>query len=185
MKFIYLPVAGIDVQDLGTIKKCSVLTYGSDGHTYSNFINEKTLNTALNKFKKQYKTDSLNDVMIAGFQYLKKVNKAGKKYSYRVFGRIHFFKTSDIGLYCRSSKEQEIFNKLDEIKKAHSDINYWIPTEDDIVGAIISKAGESKKLLLFFKSSKVMPVYMDMSLYTPILIKNAEELNYNSLSAVF
>lgn len=74
---------------------------------------------------------------------------------------------------------------LDEIKKAHSDINYWIPTEDDIVGAIISKAGESKKLLLFFKSSKVMPVYMDMSLYTPILIKNAEELNYNSLSAVF
>lgn len=30
-----------------------------------------------------------------------------------------------------------------------------------------------------------MPVYMDMSLYTPILIKNAEELNYNSLSAVF
>lgn len=185
VKFIYLPVAGIDVQDLGTIKKCSVLTYGSDGHTYSNFINEKTLNTALNKFKKQYKTDSLNDVMIAGFQYLKKVNKAGKKYSYRVFGRIHFFKTSDIGLYCRSSKEQEIFNKLDEIKKAHSDINYWIPTEDDIVGAIISKAGESKKLLLFFKSSKVMPVYMDMSLYTPILIKNAEELNYKSLSAVF
>lgn len=54
------------------------MTYGSDGHTYSNFINEKTLNTALNKFKKQYKTDSLNDVMIAGFQYLKKLIKLEK-----------------------------------------------------------------------------------------------------------
>ena len=86
---------------------------------------------------------------------------------------------------CGCRPDENLFYRISEDGKIYPDINYWIPTEDDIVGAIISKAGESKKLLLFFKSSKVMPVYMDMSLYTPILIKNAEELNYNSLSAVF
>lgn len=181
VKFIYLPVKDIDIQNIGTIKKCSIQTIGVDGHIYSNFVNEKTLETALNKFNERYKTTLMDNVFVAGFQYLKKVNKPNKRYSYRILGRIHFFKVSDIGLYCRSNNEQIFFNTIEDIKHIHPDIKYWVPAEDENVVAIISKKNEVKKLMIFFHSSKDIPVYYNSNMYIPVIIDNAEELTYDML----
>lgn len=97
---------------------------------------------ALKKFDKQYGIEPNEHTVMAGFQYLKK-NKANS--AYKVMGRVHLFQVSDIGLYCRTMTECNVFNELHRIVKEDDNIRFWIPPEDENVGAIIGIKGKEKK----------------------------------------
>jgi hypothetical protein len=169
VRFLYLPFVCAEVTEIGEIKKCSIHTKGPDGKIYRNFIYFKTLEKALMEYRKAYGKEPDQETMIAGFQYL----KTGKnKTKYRVLGRIHLFDISNIGLYCRSNTERDAFNTLNNICKEDPDIKYWIPADDETIGAIISVKGKQKKLLIVFKSKKTGRVSFDSSCYVPFLVED-------------
>ena len=135
------------------------------------------------KFSKKYGTNPQNadNLMIAGFQYLKKTKSGSTKKSYRVLGRIHLFLCSDSGIYCRTNTEQEVFNALDLIKNEHPDFKYWIPTEDDSVGAIISIGDAVKKIMVIFRGKKSFPVDFERNIFVPVVADNPGIFNYDYL----
>ena len=70
----------------------------------------------------------------------------------RIIGRLHIFQVSDGGVYSRTLAELEAYNMLEKIVKANPDIWYVIPPEDPCVAAIVSVEGQSKSLILAFRS---------------------------------
>lgn len=181
VRFFYLPLADILVDKNSGYKKCYIKTVSPEGKIFSNFIFEKTLDTALKKFQKQYDMMPNQETMVAGFQYLKKVSNNGKKSSYRVFGRIHLFLTSEIGIYCKNVKEKNVFDKLTQIRNEHPDFKFWIPPEDNNIGCIINIKGKDKKILLLFKRKKTVPFVYDSSIYVPYVVDNYLSITYEQL----
>lgn len=183
VRFFYLPVKEICIDDSAGYNRCSIKTVFPDGKTYSNFIYEKTLANEIKKFSKKYgiNPQNVDNLMIAGFQYLKKTKSGSTKKSYRVLGRIHLFLCSDSGIYCRTNTEQEIFNALDLIKNEHPDFKYWIPTEDDSVEAIISIGDAVKKIMVIFRGKKSFPVDFERNIFVPVVADNPGIFNYDYL----
>lgn len=173
VRFIYLPFVDAINQTKKGITRCYVKTQGPDGKEYSNFIFPETLQKELDKFKKSYGIDPNSNTMIAGFQYLKRSRKSPV---YRVLGRIHIFQVSNVGVYCRSLTEVDTFNSLYNIANEDRKIKFWIPPEDEDVGAIIQIERYKKKILLLFKSRKKKHIEVDTNLYEPFVVEEGVPL---------
>lgn len=178
-KFIYLPFAGVQYKEENGTKRCYIRTKTPDGKAFNNFIFPNTLTKALKEFGKNYGIDPDDNTMVAGFQYLKKNKNGGQ---YKVIGRLHLFQVSDVGIYCRSMIEQKTYNVLDDIVKKNDKITYWIPPEDDNVGAIVEVKGKKKKVLIIFRNNKDERFAYDKTMYTPFVVDGnssiSEELLY-------
>lgn len=169
-RFVYLPFAGVLNKEENGIKRCYLQTKNSDGKVYNNFVFPDTMAKAYREFIKAYGIEPNEHTMIAGFQYLKK-NRSGR--TYKVMGRVHLFQTTDIGLYCRSIKEVEAFNALQSLMERERDIKYWIPPEDENLGAIVEVKGAKRKILLLFRNKKDERISYDKSMYVPFVVDSA------------
>lgn len=172
VRFFYLPFAGSYMQEIKGYKKCYVQTLGIDGKIYNNFTYPEVLEDAIRRYSEQYAAEPNSDTMVAGFQYLKK-SRSG---SYRVMGRIHLFETSDMGLYCNNSIEQDAFNMLHNITKDSKDIKFWITPEDASIGAFIEIKGCDKKIILIFREDKTQRIAFDPTLYVPLVVEDGNLL---------
>lgn len=148
VKFIYTSYAGIKKKEYSTF----IETKSNDGRIFRSLTYPDIAEKAVNDFIKQYGIEPNQDTMIAAFQYLKKNKTTGEPY--RVLGRVHLFLISNIGIYCRTLTEYNAFNSLYRICSNNHNIRFWIPPEDDSIGAIIEIKGYNKKILLTFKSKK-------------------------------
>ena len=180
-RFIYLPFAGIQQKEENGTKKCYLLTKARDGKAYNNFVFPDILRKAAQDFTKRYGVRPDEHTMVAGFQYLKKT-KTG--HTYKVLGRVHFFQTSDIGIYCRSLTEMKAFNALQTIIEENKDIRYWIPPEDPSVGGIVEIKGKKKKILLLFRTGKDEPVTYDSSMYVPYVVESGCNITADMLTSL-
>lgn len=149
VRFVYLNYADTYEQTENGYTKCYIDTIGADGKTYRNLVHPAALRKAVKAFVKAYGIEPDRNTMIAGFQYVKK-SRAG--YTYRIIGRLHIFQVSDSGVYSRTLAELEAYNILEKIVKVNPDIWYVIPPEDPCVAAIVSVEGQSKSLILAFRS---------------------------------
>lgn len=167
VRFVYLPFeAAIEKTDNG-YSRCYLQTKGPDGKTYNNYVFPDTMQKVMKQFEKQYGGIQPNEnTVMAGFQYLKKTKGNN---TYKVMGRVHIFQVSDIGLYCRSMTEYNVFNDLHRIVNEDDNINFWIPPEDESIGGIIEIKGKNKKILLIFKGKKSETVSYDSSIYIPLV----------------
>lgn len=178
VRFVYLPYEGaVENTDKG-YTRCYLQTKAEGGKIFNNFIFPETMEKALKKFDKQYGIEPNEHTVMAGFQYLKK-NKANS--AYKVMGRVHLFQVSDIGLYCRTMTECNVFNELHRIVKEDDNIRFWIPPEDENVGAIIGIKGKEKKILLIFKGKKSERVSYDPEIYVPLVVDNATVISKEML----
>lgn len=166
-KFVYFPFAGVQQTEENGFKRCYLKTRSSDGKVYSSFVFPETVEKAYKKFIKTYGIDPNENTMLAGFQYLKR-NNAGR--SYKVMGRVHLFQISDLGVYCRSITEVETFNRLQAIVEKNSAVKYWIPPDDESIGAIVEIKGKRKKILILFRNKKDERVAYDKSMYEPLVV---------------
>lgn len=180
-RFIYLPFAGVERSIQNGFERCYVNTKAPDGKVYSNFIFPDILDKEIQKYIKTYGMDPDEHTMLAGFQYLKR-NLSGK--SYKVMGRIHLFRTSDIGLYCRNTSEINAFNQLQRISEENKSIKYWIPPEDENIGAIVQIGENSKKILLLFRSKKDEHIVYDKTMYVPFVIDGSVPITASNLMSL-
>lgn len=97
-------------------------------------------------------------------------------FKYRLLGRIHLFQISNIGIYCRSLIEKETYDVLSQIVEEREDVRFWIPADDESIGAIIDVAGKSKKILLLFRNKNDERVIFDENMYDPLVIGLNEPL---------
>lgn len=177
VRFFYLPVTEINIEELGTVKRCYVKTV-VDGKEYSNFVYPDILEKAIKDYEKRYGETPGQNSMIAGFQYLK---KGKNKKPYRVLGRIHFFQTSNTGIYCRNTSEQSIYNRLYEIAAAHPEISFWIPPDDSTISAVVNIADYKKKILILFRPKKDTFITYDLSQYVSFIADNEYALTIENL----
>lgn len=177
-KFIYLPYAGVKYKEENGMKRSYLQTKGPDGKVYNNFIFPETMAKALKEFAKNYGIEPNDNTMVAGFQYLKK-SKAGG--SYKVIGRLNIFQVSDVGIYCRNMTEQNAYNSLEKIAKENNSIKYWIPPEDDSVGAIVEVKGKKKKILIIFRHKKDERLAYDKTMYVPLVADHNTQINETRL----
>lgn len=184
VRFFYLPFVEATENTVNGITKCYIKTQAPDGKVYSNFIFPKTLEKALKEYMKTYGVEPDQDTMVAGFQYIKKNNKSRGSKGYRVLGRIHLFQACDIGIYCRSLIEKDCFNQLQKITATDSDIRFWIPPEDEEVGAIVEIKGITKKILLLFRKKKNERVVFDSSRYVPYVVEENTMLSSEKLHMI-
>jgi len=173
VRFIYIPFSGLVKNDANGLTKCYFSTSGEDGKVYNNFIFPETAEKAINKFKKLYGIEPNEDTMLAGFQYYKKTRSGVK---YRVLGRVHLFQISNVGIYCRSLIEKETYDILSQIARERNDMKFWIPADDESIGAIIDVAVKSKKILLLFRNKSDECVNFDENIYEPLVIGASEPL---------
>lgn len=173
VRFIYLPFAGAIVKKEKGLKKCYFSTVGAEGKTYNHFIFPEAMERAIKDFANTYGIEPNEDTMMAGFQYYKK-SRAG--FNYKVLGRIHLFQVSNIGIYSRSLVEIDTFNLLNNVVASDSNIKFWIPEDDESVGAIIQVKGKTKKLLLLFRTQQNERITYNNTMYEPIVIGEEEPL---------
>ena len=150
---------------------------GADGKIFNNFTFPEIAEKAVTKFRKQYGIEPDSNTVLAGFQYIRnsavpRKNKSNNNI-YRVLGRIHLFQISDVGVYCRSITELNTFNALHRIAKSNKAIKFWIPPEDESVGAIIEIDGYRKKILLLFRSKSSEKLSYNPDLYVPFVVDSS------------
>lgn len=176
-RFIYYPFRGIrEVTKNGSIA-CYIETEGMDGKIYTNFVSPTVLQKAAKKFVKTYGIEPDENTMVAGFQYL--IKKKGKVY--RTLGRIVFFQASKKGVFCRTMTELRAINELHSICENNQNIRFWIPPEDEKVGAIVEIKGIAKKILILFRSGFDEYISYNKSQYVPLAVGRRTELNENVL----
>lgn len=176
-RFIYYPFRGLrEVTKNGSIT-CYIETEGMDGKIYTNFVSPTVLQKAAKKFVKTYGIEPDENTMVAGFQYL--IKKRGK--AYRTLGRIVFFQVSQKGVFCRTMTELRAINELHSICENNQNIRFWIPPEDEKVGAIVEIKGVAKKILILFRSGFDEYISYDKSQYIPLVVGRKTELTEDSL----
>ena len=177
VRFIYTPFAGIYQSKDQNFLRCYMQTLGIDGKVFKNFTFPEIAKRAMAKFRKQYGTEPDANTFLAGFQYIKNNPASGKNELnssvYRVLGRVHLFQVSDAGIYCRSITELNTFNALHKITNSNHAIKFWIPPEDESVGAIIEIDGCRKKILLLFRSGNNNALSYNPDLYVPFVVDNS------------
>ncbi len=166
-RFVYLPFVGFLLKKENGFERCYLQTRAPDGEVYNNYLFPDIMKKAVKEFIKTYGIEPNEYTMVAGFQYLKR-NKGGR--NYKVMGRVHLFQVSDLGIYCRSMIEVETFNCLQKISKNNKDIRYWIPPEDESIGAIIEIIGRKKKILILFRNKKDECITYDRTMYEPLVV---------------
>lgn len=181
VRFIYIPFSGIVKNEANGLTKCYFSTSGGDEKVYNNFIFPETAEKAINKFMKLYGIEPNEDTMLAGFQYYKKTRSGIK---YRVLGRVHLFQISNVGIYCRSLFEKEIYDILSQIVLERNNIKFWIPADDEGIGAIIDVAGKSKKILLLFRNKSDERVVFDENMYEPLVVGASDPLTKERLNEI-
>ena len=177
VRFIYTSFAGIHQNKDQNFSRCYMQTLGIDGKIFKNFTFPEIAERAMMKFRKQYGTEPDANTFLSGFQYIKNNAASGKNKSnsnvYRVLGRVHLFQVSDAGIYCRSMTELNTFNALHRITSSNNAIKFWIPPEDESVGAIIEIDGCRKKILLLFRSGNSNALSYNPDLYVPFVVDNS------------
>lgn len=173
VRFIYIPFSGVVKNDANGLTKCYFSTSGEDGKVYNNFIFPETAEKAINKFKKLYGIEPNEETMLAGFQYYKKTRSGVK---YRVLGRVHLFQISNVGIYCRSLIEKETYDILSQIARERNDMKFWIPADDESIGAIINIADKTKKIILLFRNKSDERVIFDENVYVPLVVGTSDPL---------
>ncbi|MDE6913706.1 MAG: hypothetical protein K2P35_08435 [Lachnospiraceae bacterium] len=171
VRFMYVPFAGIYQSKDQNFSRTYMQTIGADKKVFKNFTFPEIAEKAVTKFRKQYGIEPDANTVLAGFQYIKK-NKSNNN-TYRVLGRIHLFQVSDVGVYCRSITELNVFNALHRITKKNSVVKFWIPPEDVSVGAIIEIDGYHKKILLLFRSKSSEKISYNPDLYVPLVVDSS------------
>ena len=151
VRFIYLNYSDTYEQSENGFTKCYIDTVDAAGKVYKNLVHPDALRKAVKAFVKAYGIEPDSNTMVAGFQYVKR-SRSG--YTYRIIGRLHFFQTSDIGVYCRTLDEMKTYNMLQRITGSNSDIWYIIPPEDPNVAAVVSVEGFNKSLILAFRTRR-------------------------------
>lgn len=174
VRFMYVPFAGIFRNNDQNYSRVYIRTMGADGKIFNNFTFPEIAEKAVTKFKKHYGIEPDSNTVLAGFQYIKK-NKSNNNI-YRVLGRIHLFQVSDVGVYCRSITELNTFNALHRITKSNKAIKFWIPPEDESVGAIIEIEGYRKKILLLFRSKSSEKLSYNPDLYVPFVVDSSRPI---------
>ena len=94
------------------------------------------------------------------------------------------FQVSDIGVYCRSITELNTFNALHRITKMNNAVRFWIPPEDESVGAIIEIDGHRKKILLLFHSKSSEKLSYNPDLYVPCVVDSSVPITEKNLYAL-
>lgn len=182
VRFMYVPFAGICQSRDQDFSKFYMQTISADGKMFKNFTFPKIAEKAIEKFRKQYGTEPDSNTFLAGFQYIKK-NKSNNN-TYRVLGRVHLFQVSDIGVYCRSITELNTFNALHRITKSNNVVKFWIPPEDESVGAIIEIDGHRKKILLLFRSKSSEKLSYNPDLYVSFVVDSSVPIIEKELYAL-
>lgn len=171
VRFLYLPFIEASNSTSNGTSKCYIKTLAPNGKVFSNFTFPKIMEKALKKYRKMYGCDPDQNTMIAGFQYFKRSRRRGGS-GYRILGRIHLFQVSNNGIYCRSLIEMNCFNQLEEIISLNSDIRFWIPPEEENIGAIVEVKGFKKKVLLLFRNAKDERIEFDPMEYVPYVVED-------------
>ncbi len=188
VRFMYVPFAGICQSRNQDFSKFYMQTISADGKMFKNFTFPEIAENAVKKFRKQYGTDPDSNTFLAGFQYIRNCTVPWKNKSnnntYRVLGRMHLFQVSDIGVYCRSITELNTFNALHRITKMNNAIKFWIPPEDESVGAIIEIDGHRKKILLLFRSKSSEKLSYNPDLYVPCVVDSSVPITEKNLYAL-
>lgn len=179
---MYVPFAGICQSRNQDFSKFYMQTISADGKIFKNFTFPEIAEKAIKKFRKQYGTEPDSNTFLAGFQYIKK-NKSNNN-TYRVLGRVHLFQVSDIGVYCRSITELNTFNALHRITKRNNAVRFWVPPEDESVGAIIEINGHRKKILLLFRSKSSEKLSYNPDLYVPFVVDSSVPIIEKELYAL-
>lgn len=182
VRFMYVPFAGICQSRDQDFSKFYMQTISADGKIFKNFTFPEIAEKAIKKFRKQYGTEPDSNTFLAGFQYIKK-NKSNNN-TYRVLGRVHLFQVSDIGVYCRSITELNTFNALHRITKRNNAVRFWVPPEDESVGAIIEINGHRKKILLLFRSKSSEKLSYNPDLYVPFVVDSSVPIIEKELYAL-
>ena len=182
VRFMYVPFAGICQSRDHDFSKFYMQTISADGKIFKNFTFPEIAEKAIKKFRKQYGTEPDSNTFLAGFQYIKK-NKSNNN-TYRVLGRVHLFQVSDIGVYCRSITELNTFNALHKIIKSNNAVRFWVPPEDESVGAIIEINGHRKKILLLFRSKSSEKLSYNPDLYVPFVVDSSVPIIEKELYAL-
>lgn len=182
VRFMYVPFAGICQSRDQDFSKFYMQTISADGKIFKNFTFPEIAEKAIKKFRKQYGTEPDSNTFLAGFQYIKK-NKSNNN-TYRVLGRVHLFQVSDIGVYCRSITELNTFNALHKIIKSNNAVRFWVPPEDESVGAIIEINGHRKKILLLFRSKSSEKLSYNPDLYVPFVVDSSVPITEKELYAL-
>ena len=185
VRFMYVPFAGVYQSRDQNFLKVYMQTISADGKMFKNFTFPEIAEKAITRFRKQYGTEPDSNTFLAGFQYIKSCKAHGKNGSgsntYRVLGRVHLFQVSDAGVYCRSIMELNTFNALHRITRSNHAIKFWIPPEDERVGAIIEVDGYCKKILLLFRSKNSETLSYNSDLYVPFVIDNSVSITEKKL----
>lgn len=77
----------------------------------------------------------------------------------------------------RSLFEKEIYDILSQIVLERSNIKFWIPADDESIGAIIDVVGKSKKILLLFRNKSDERVVFDENMYEPLVVGASDPLS--------
>lgn len=77
--------------------------------------------------------------------------------------------------------ELNTFNALHRITRSNHAIKFWIPPEDERVGAIIEVDGYCKKILLLFRSKNSETLSYNSDLYVPFVIDNSVSITEKKL----
>lgn len=182
VRFMYVPFAGLYQSSGQNFSQVYMQTMDTNGKVFKNFTFPEIAEKALTKFRKQYGIEPDANTIMAGFQYIKK-NKSNNN-TYRVLGRIHLFQISDVGVYCRSITELSTFNALHRITKSDHAVKFWIPPEDESVGAVIEIDGYRKKILLLFRTKSSEKVSYNPDLYVPYVVDSATLITRQNLYAL-
>lgn len=172
VRFVYFPILRCEMKDVnGTVKSYIFQKSNKEGEEYRYLVFPNTLEKAIKKYIKTYGSEPGTETMLGGFQYIKQTRSGVK---YRVLGRIHFFRSSSIGLYCRSLSEENTFNVIHQINDER--VSLLIPPEDPSIGGIITIKDKKKKILILFRTGVDERIEFDANEYVPMILGSDSEI---------
>lgn len=172
VRFIYQKYSRYINENINGAVKSHIITTLNDKE-YNNYIFPNTAKKCLTKYNTCYGEEPGENTYIAGFQYLKS-SQTGT--SYRVLGRVHLFLVSEGGIFCRNKIEFDTYNILERFQR-DGKIKFYIPPEDQDIGAVVEIPGRNKKLLILFNLDKPETVRYDANEYEPVLVSVTSPLN--------
>ena len=131
-------------------KSCSLVLKGPEGKEYLWFIFEKTLETAMKRFTGRYGLDlnectDRNDVMIAGFRYLRKKKDGGSEY--KVVGRLYAFIVNANGVCVRTLAEQKNLDVITQVvRESRGAYRFFLDDEGSETYGCFIRQGQTDKL---------------------------------------
>lgn len=141
---------------------CSLITKDKDGKEYSWFIYEKTLTTAIERFKACYgaePNDFEQPLIMAGFRYVK--TRKDSTDTYKVVGRIYIAPINKNGLIGRNMHEVESLDAVNDVLRKDKDLKFFIADVGEQFWGYFEKKGKPKKMIIAYADSE----YSDRDVY--------------------